>query len=301
MTTTSDGFVVAVDKPVGPTSFDIVAALRRAYRERRVGHTGTLDPLASGLMLVCVGPATRLVPWLTDADKAYRATISLGRETVSGDLDGADAAVAPDAPARARALSRADVAVALSRFVGEIDQVPPVFSAIRVDGQRAHERARAGEVVEMPPRRVRIDALDLVAWSPPDAVVDVRCGKGTYVRSLGIDVGRALGVGGHLSALRRTSVGHWSVEAATTLEGIMRSPDAARRLSPTEALAFLPVYRPEGRALDDVLHGRPHAGEVDVGSGPTRALDPGGRLVAIVSRRDDGRIYVDRGFGAASP
>jgi tRNA pseudouridine55 synthase len=153
----------------------------------------------------------------------------------------------------------------------------------------------------MPSRRVRIDALDLVEWSPPDAVVDVRCGKGTYVRSLGIDVGRALGVGGHLSALRRTSVGHWSVEAATTLEGIMRSPDAARRLTPTEALAFLPVYRPEGRALDDVLHGRPHAGEVEVGSGPTRALDPDGRLVAIVSRRDDGRIYVDRGVGAASP
>lgn len=207
MTTTSDGFVVAVDKPVGPTSFDIVAALRRVYRERRVGHTGTLDPLASGLMLVCVGPATRLVPWLTDADKAYRATISLGRETVSGDLDGVDAPVVADAAARARALSRADVAAVLSRFVGEIDQVPPAFSAIRVDGQRAHERARAGEVVEMPSRRVRIDALDLVEWSPPDAVVDVRCGKGTYVRSIGIDVGRALGVGGHLSALRRTAVG----------------------------------------------------------------------------------------------
>jgi tRNA pseudouridine55 synthase len=300
MTTTSDGFVVAVDKPVGPTSFDIVAALRRVYRERRVGHTGTLDPLASGLMLVCVGPATRLVPWLTDADKAYRATISLGRETVSGDLDGVDVPVVADAAARARALSRVDVAAVLSRFVGEIDQVPPAFSAIRVDGQRAHERARAGEVVEMPSRRVRIDALDLVEWSPPDAVVDVRCGKGTYVRSIGIDVGRALGVGGHLSALRRTAVGDWSVDAATPLDALVRSPETARQLTPAEALASLPAYRPVGRALDDVLQGRPHVSDGTVGLGATRALDPSGRLIAIVSCRDDGRVYVDRGFGAAS-
>jgi len=300
MTTTSEGFVVAVDKPVGPTSFDIVAALRRCFRERRVGHTGTLDPLASGLMLVCVGPATRLVPWLTDADKAYRATIRLGRETVSGDLDGADAPVAADAAVRARALSAAEVQSALRQFLGEIDQRPPVFSAIRVDGRRAHERARAGEAVELPARRVRIDTLELIEWSPPDAVVDVRCGKGTYVRSVGIDVGRALGVGGHLAALRRTAVGHWSIEAATPLDAILRAPDAAERLTPAEALGFLPAYRPTGRALDDVLHGRPHAAEVELGTGPTRALDPDGRLVAIVARREDGQVYVDRGFGAAT-
>jgi tRNA pseudouridine55 synthase len=301
-TTTTEGFVIAVDKPVGPTSFDVVARLRRAFRERRVGHTGTLDPLASGLMLVCVGPATRLVPWLTDADKVYLAEVSLGRETTSGDLDGETVEGPDDGLEVAGALSALQLETALRGFVGEIDQVPPVFSAIRVDGKRAYERARAGEKVEMASRRVRIDRLELRAWRSPIASVEIACGKGTYVRSLAVDLGRALGCGGHLAGLRRLAVGPHRLEHAWTLDAIEADPAgaAAAALTPARALEALPAYRPEGRALDDVLQGRPHRAPDDVGLELTRVLDATDRLLALVARDDTGQVRVVRGFGASA-
>jgi tRNA pseudouridine55 synthase len=297
-TTKAEGFVVAVDKPVGPTSFDVVSRLRRAFGERRIGHTGTLDPLASGLMLVCVGPATRLVPWLTDADKTYLAEVSLGRETTSGDLDGETVPGPIDALQTAAELSLVQLESALAGFVGVLDQVPPVFSAIRIDGKRAHERARAGEKVEMAPRRVRIDRLVLHAWVPPVASVEVACGKGTYVRSLAVDLGRALGCGGHLTGLRRLAVGPHRLEDAWTLDALEADPEgaAASALTPAQALEALPAYRPEGRALEDVRQGRPHRAPDTVGLELTRALDASGRLLALVSRDDTGHVRVVRGF-----
>ncbi|HEY4223516.1 MAG TPA: tRNA pseudouridine(55) synthase TruB, partial [Myxococcota bacterium] len=178
--------IVVVDKPAGPTSFDVVAQLRRIFKTREIGHCGTLDPLATGVLVVAVGSYTRLVRVLTADDKRYRATIAFGTSTSTDDREGDVVARADDHDVAA--LSQERILAALLPFVGAIAQVPPAFSAIHVDGKRAHERARAGELVKMKPRDVVVHALNLVSMERTEsealAVVDVHCGKGTYVRSL---------------------------------------------------------------------------------------------------------------------
>lgn len=217
-----------IDKPPGLTSHDVVARVKRLVRpyseslgtphasfRTRVGHAGTLDPLATGVLPVVLGKATRLVEYLADADKAYRATIILGATTDTYDREGVITPT-PDAAMP----SREEVVAALEQFRGEIDQLPPMHSAIKVGGKKLYELARSGVEVERRPRRVTIHRLDLEAYGPPVLSIFVECSKGTYIRSLAHDLGATLGTGAYLDALVRTRHGPFTVEGATTLEGL---------------------------------------------------------------------------------
>jgi tRNA pseudouridine55 synthase len=195
------------------TSHDVVAAARRALRERRIGHAGTLDPFATGLLVLMVGRATRLLPYMDGEPKRYEAVIRFGRETDTADLHGAVTATGavPD---------YADVLAALPALTGELDQIPPVYSAKRIDGQRAYDLARAGVEVEMRPSRVRVDAWEPRGWESPDFAATITCGGGTYIRSLARDLGRLVGSAAHLVALRRAQSGPFFVRDATPLDAM---------------------------------------------------------------------------------
>ncbi len=194
------------------TSHDVVAHVRKLLGQKRVGHTGTLDPLATGVLPICVGQATRVAEYLSEGGKAYRATIRFGVETTTYDAEGE---VIREAPV---ALTREEIEAALPKFLGEQKQVPPVYSAIKRDGKPLYALARAGEDVTAEPRRVRIDALTILSWEPPDLTLDIECGKGTYIRSLAFDLGRRLGPGAYLAGLIRTRSGPFTLDQSVTLE-----------------------------------------------------------------------------------
>lgn len=241
-----------IDKPTGMTSHDVVDAVRRLVRQRRVGHAGTLDPLATGVLVVCVGNATRLVEYMVGHDKEYRVTVRLGVETDTYDAEGSVVAERPVPP-----LSRDDIEAVLSHFRGEIEQIPPPYSAIRRGGRRLYELARAGAKVEVPPRRVTIYALNLEAWQPPNLILHVVCSAGTYVRSLAYDIGRALGTGGHVVALRRLRSGPFRVEDAVPLDVLLQAPDWRASLLPPDAgLVDWPRLDLAPDQAEDVRHGR---------------------------------------------
>ena len=273
--------VIPLDKPEGPTSHDMVALARRALRERRIGHTGTLDPFASGLLLLCVGRATRLAEFLTGLDKSYEAVARLGVDTDTEDRDGT---VIRERDGW-RELDEAAVIAALSSFSGVVDQVPPQFSAKKVGGESMHRKARRGEHVELAPRQITIHEIDLLEMDLPDVRFRVRCSSGTYVRSLARDVGEALGVGAHLTYLRRTAVGAFAVEGSLSTDEL-DAPDrvAAVWIDPLEALAHLPRVDVDAQAAGDLRHGR----RVPVSEPGGEDLDPvavahGSDLVAVGS------------------
>jgi tRNA pseudouridine55 synthase len=214
--------VLLLDKPTGATSNAALQIAKRLYRAEKAGHTGTLDPLASGLLPLCFGEATKFAQRLLDAPKAYEATIRFGVTTTTGDAEG------EVLRCRAVGVTREALAEALRRFVGEQDQLPPMHSALKFEGRAYYEHARAGREIPRSPRRIRVDALDLVEWASPDAVVAVRCSKGTYVRVLAEDIGEALGCGAHLAALRRTATGGFSIAQAVTVEALEAMSPAAR-------------------------------------------------------------------------
>jgi len=224
--------VLLLDKPVGMTSNGALQHARRLYQAAKAGHTGNLDPLASGLLPICFGEATKFSHYLTDADKRYRAVIRLGQTTDTGDADGQ---VLETRPVE---VSRAQVEAALGRFVGEIEQVPPMHSALKYQGRPLYHYARKGVEVERAPRRVVIHELRLLDFQGDTLEVDVHCSKGTYVRVLAEDIGRLLGCGGHLAALRRTGVGPFSVDDAIALDRLeaMGEADRMAQLLPTDVL-----------------------------------------------------------------
>jgi tRNA pseudouridine55 synthase len=275
--------VLPVDKPAGPTSHDVVAAVRRALRTRQVGHTGTLDPFASGLLLVCVGRATRLAEYLTALPKTYLATMRLGAATETDDHTGA---VLTESDAW-RSLSEDDVGGALAAQVGEIDQLPPLFSAKKVAGERMYAVARRGGTVERTPSRVVVHRIEVRDVQLPDVTFEVECGSGTYIRAIARDAGEALGVGGHLTALRRTKIGAHSVERAVPVDAL---DDAERvraaMLSPAEAVSHLPrVYATEEDAAA-LGHGRSIPSPDDSPAGvPLAVVGPDGALLAVGERR----------------
>jgi tRNA pseudouridine55 synthase len=215
--------ILNVDKPAGWTSFDVVRFIRRRCGARRVGHAGTLDPAATGVLPVLIGQATRLTEYLVDATKAYEATVELGVVTDTYDAEG-------DVVARhdASGVTREQVESTLHAFRGEFLQVPPVYSALKRDGVPLYKRARRGEQVDVEPRPVRVDELYITEWSPPRLCLHVECGKGFYVRSLAHELGAALGVGGMLAALRRSRVGRCRVEAAATIDELQAALDAGQ-------------------------------------------------------------------------
>ena len=253
--------VLLVDKPAGPTSHDVVQRVRRALGTASAGHTGTLDPAATGLLAICVGDGLKVQRWLTEGDKAYQATVAFGAATTTEDAEG-EVTERGDATA----LDEAAVRAALPALTGEIDQVPPMYSAVRVGGRRLHEAARAGEAVDRAPRRVVVHALDLLGLDAPGpdglrlARLAVRCGKGTYVRTLAADLGAALGVPAYLAALRRTEAHGFSLEQAMPLAELEagcargaagRAEVAARLIRPADALGFpaLQLDAPRARAV----------------------------------------------------
>lgn len=216
MTTPLAG-ILNIDKPAGLTSHDVINRVRRVARMRRVGHAGTLDPLATGILLVCLGRATRLVEYLTGQPKTYEAVIRMGQATDTYDAEGTITAEHPVT------FTEADLAQALAQFQGEIEQVPPMYSAIKQDGQPLYKLARQGKDVARPSRPVTIYELDILDWQPPHLSLRITCSKGTYIRSLAHDLGEALGCGGHITALRRTAVGSFTLDTAVPLDDL--TPD----------------------------------------------------------------------------
>jgi tRNA pseudouridine55 synthase len=205
--------IVLIDKPPGMTSHGVVSRIRRIFNTRRVGHGGTLDPLATGLLTVFIGRATRFVPYLGGGRKVYLSTLTFGESTSTDDADGEVTATrsVPEMTDR-------DIAACAQRFVGDIDQVPPTVSAVHIDGERAYKKARRGETVEIAPRRVHIESIDVISWHAPDLMIRVTCGSGTYIRSLARDLGEALDTVAHVKTLRREQSGQFNVANAYTLE-----------------------------------------------------------------------------------
>jgi len=232
--------VLLLDKPVGLTSNAALQRAKRLLRAEKAGHTGTLDPLAEGLLPICFGAATKFAQACLDADKRYRATLQLGERTASGDRETVVIARRPVD------VSRAAIDAACRRFVGTIEQLPPMHSALKKDGVALYDYARAGVEVERQPRRVTIHSIDVVQWHGEHLVIDVACSKGTYIRALADDIGLALGCGAHLAALRRTGAGRLDVRGAITPDALEAMPEAERDalLEPTDCLlADWPVVR----------------------------------------------------------
>jgi tRNA pseudouridine55 synthase len=283
--------LLVVDKPGGITSHDVVARVRRFARTRRVGHAGTLDPMATGVLVLGVNRATRLLGHLTLTEKAYDATIRLGVATTTDDAEGE-----PLDTADASRLDEERVRSALGDLVGDIAQVPSSVSAVKVDGRRAYQRVRAGEEFALPARPVTVHAIDVHALHRHERTLDVevsvRCSSGTYVRALARDTGAALGVGGHLTALRRTAVGPFDLGDARPLEsleqelGLLGLDAVAARCFPTcrvdadqaRAVAV-------GRTLDLDVTRDPATDRSPTGGRPVALLDPAGHFLALYEQR----------------
>lgn len=278
-----DGFLNVLKSP-GMTSHDVVNWVRRLVGEKRVGHTGTLDPDVPGVLAVGIGQAVRLNEYLLDADKAYRAEITFGISTDSGDASGV---VTGDQPAPQ--ISRSELATALASFIGDCDQIPPMISAVQVKGQRLYDIARAGGEVERKPKRVRIQSLDLLkfwAGDYPRALFDITCSKGTYVRTLCEDIGRRLGVGAHMSYLVRTRSGPFALADAEPLT--VMADDVGKYLLPmAAAIPGVPCLTLAADRVPQVFSGiLPETSWFDAEPLPERAglCSPDGRLIALVER-----------------
>lgn len=278
--------ILLVDKPGGMTSHDVVARTRRAFGTRKVGHAGTLDPMATGLLIVGIEAATRLLTFVVGADKTYLATIRLGQSTGTDDADGEIVASAD--PEVVAAIRADEIAAAIAALTGEISQVPSAVSAIKVDGRRAYDRVRAGEEVVLAARPVVVARFEVLADRPADGGardldVIVDCSSGTYIRALARDLGVALGVGAHLTALRRTRVGPFDIADAAALEDLadarpLRTADAAARI--------LPVLEVSTQEAVDLRHGKRLVAQHARLEGPrAAAIDPEGALIGIVERR----------------
>lgn len=280
--TPAPDYVLPVDKPEGPTSHDVVDDARRALGTRKIGHTGTLDPFASGLLILCVGRATRLAEYLSGLDKEYEAVARLGISTDTLDRDG-DVVSTSDGW---RGLSEQAVVEAVRSFEGEIEQTPPQFSAKKVDGEPMHRRARRGERVTLNACAVTIHSIELVGMELPDVRLQVRCSSGTYIRSLARDLGHTLGVGGHLTALRRTSIGEIGVESAVSVSELTEPTAVGRaRIELLGALRHLPSVSVDDAEALRLAHGQ----KLRVAPPPLEGLvvvASGNRLVAIAEAED---------------
>lgn len=284
----ADG-MLPVDKPAGPTSHDVVAWCRRALSTRKIGHTGTLDPFASGLLLLCVGRATRLAEYITALDKTYEAVVRLGVSTDTHDCQGTVVAESD----LWRSVTQGQVEAALSGLCGVIEQVPPQFSAKKVDGEAMHRRARRGEYVELPSVSVTIHQLTLASFDPPEVELTVTCSSGTYVRAMARDLGESLGVGAHLTVLRRTAVGGFRTERAlpgSELQGGVTPERVAQFwIPPAEALAHLDAVDVSADDARQLAMGQWLETEATVPEGVPIAVREGGRLIAVAVF-EDGRL-----------
>ncbi|MGI8648473.1 MAG: tRNA pseudouridine(55) synthase TruB [Mycobacteriales bacterium] len=273
-----------VDKPAGMTSHDVVAKLRRIVGTRKVGHAGTLDPMATGVLVAGVGKATRLLGYISGTTKNYSATIRLGQTTLTDDREGPVQQTVSTV-----LLDAGQVQTAIRKFVGAIDQVPAAVSAIKRNGRRAYERVRAGEAVELAARRVHVSGFEAVAFRRSGAFLDVdvevECSSGTYIRSLARDLGAVLGVGGHLRMLRRTRVGAFSIEVARSLEELLTAQQPVAIELSAAVAGLLPRRELDVEQTAKLRHGVALSG---VGQpGPYGAFDPMGAVVALLHELPD--------------
>lgn len=267
-----------IDKPPGITSHDAVDKVRWLSQQRRVGHTGTLDPLASGVLIICLGRATRLAEYVVGLPKTYLATIRLGQVTTTYDTEGQ---IVEDRPV---GVSQEQLVAALGSFEGKISQVPPMYSAVKKAGRPLYERARQGEIVERPARTVTIYRLELISWALPLLTVRVVCSTGTYIRSLAHDLGQSLGTGGHLSELRRTAVGHFDVEDAVPLAQLSRDNWLPHLQPPDTAVQHLPKITVSLEEARQLLQGQRVERRPDQAEAPlVRAYDPQGCFVGLLT------------------
>ena len=282
--------LLLVDKPRGPSSHDVVAHMRRTSGEARIGHTGTLDPLASGLLVLCLGRATRLSEYLLGHDKRYLAEVQLGQSTTTYDAEGAVTLVRPVLA------THTDVAAALQTFSGTIRQAPPAYSAVKVGGQPAYKLARSGRPADLAARPVTIHTIELLEYTSPRATILVHCSAGTYIRSLAHDLGQLLGCGAHLADLKRTAAGPFLLSGAHTLEHLDREFAAgagAHLLQPADAgLQMWPKLELDSAAAARVMHGQ--TVPAPAARGVTRAYNPAGSLIAIMEADAAGTHWVPR-------
>jgi tRNA pseudouridine55 synthase len=271
--------ILNIDKPAGLSSHDVVARVRRLTRQQRVGHAGTLDPMATGVLLVCLGQATRVSEYLMDGRKLYRARIHFGAETDTYDATGQVTRQVSAIP------TRAEIEALLPRFTGEILQTPPAYSALKIEGEPAYRKARRGETVEQAARPVTIYSLELRAWEPPDLELDIWCGRGTYIRSLAYDLGRAAGSAAHLTALERRAVGQFVIEGATPLDEFAELAVAGEWQSLVypldEALLQYPEIIASAEDVARLLHGQTISAAPVVDGELRRVYDPAGEFIAL--------------------
>jgi tRNA pseudouridine55 synthase len=297
--------ILNLNKPTGITSRDAINQIQRLVRPAKVGHAGTLDPIASGVLLVCIGPATRLIEYLQKMPKRYRATFQLGCQSPSDDTEGEVTPLA-DAPI----VTRMAIEQLLPQFEGTILQRPPIYSAIKVAGRRSYDLARQGKAVPLPPRPVTIDQLMVTAYSYPTLELEIACGSGTYVRSLGRDLAAALGTSAVMSALVRTEIGHFSINRAIHPDALTKETISGQLQSPLEALSEIPRMILSNEQVKELHHGRfidagPWQGGAPIaevglagssGAKEAVAINAAGRLVAIVTPKAGGRWGPVRNF-----
>ena len=291
--------ILLLDKPTGPTSNQVLKRARWLYQAKRAGHTGNLDPMATGMLPICLGQATKVAAFLLDADKRYRATVQLGVRTDTADADGREIE-----RISVPVLDRDAILAALAQYTGQIDQVPPMYSALHHEGRRLYELAREGKVVERPPRAVTVHELSLVEREDDQLVIDVRCSKGTYIRTLAEDIAGALGTVGHLIALRRVQVEPFPPAPMHTLEDLDRHVEVgdldgldALLLPADVALKGMPALHLDDVSGRAVGHGqRIHLhGET---AGLHRCYDGNGEFLGVVHRDDEGTVAPRRMFVA---
>lgn len=283
--------LLLVDKPIGPTSHKVVSIVRNGTQIRKVGHAGTLDPRASGLLVLCLGPATRLSEFLSTSDKQYQARIRFGEATQTYDAEGDFTLESGRMP------SESEIDAALEGFRGEIEQVPPPYSAIKVEGRKAYELAREGKQVELEPRQVNIQAFEVLDYDPPEITVLVECSAGTYIRSLAHDLGHALDTGAHLTGLRRLRAGPFRIMEAVhlaALESAMADGSWRSYMRPAlDALPELPIVELSPEQEVDIQNGRRIDRDSQQGE-LARAVGTEGLLVALLEAVEEGRQWHPR-------
>jgi len=274
--------ILVVDKPVGMTSHDVVQIIRSGTGIRRAGHTGTLDPRASGVLVILIGPAVRLSEFVSASDKRYQAVLRLGSTTDTYDAEGRFTRQS-SAPVD---ISEEKFEEALKQFIGEIEQTPPPFSAVKMHGRKAYEMARQGEEVDLTPRKIQVYHLEVLEWAPPEVVIDVHCSSGTYVRSLANDMGNVLGCGAYLIGLRRTKSGRFSLRDAVPLRKLQDAFLAGNwyeyLIPAAEALADWPAIELNPDDVEEIKHGHRVKAAPDTKPGLVRGVSMAGELIAIM-------------------
>lgn len=287
--------ILIINKPTGFTSHDVIQRVRRILGIKKVGHSGTLDPLATGVLVVCFGRATRLIEYIVAGEKQYRATLKLGETTDTFDSDGQIIDTAD-----ASGVTEIQLRQNLAEFVGTIQQIPPQYSAIKQDGTPLYKLARQGNPVTPPPRTVHISNIDLLAFEPPFATIHVTCGAGTYIRSLAHDVGNQLNVGAHLTKLVRVANGAWQLSEAITLEDLTQAVNAGKLSSvckPLEAgVTHLPHIYLSAEQKQAIIVGQRIAGDPFPPADTIAAMDNTGKLIAILASMEDHQLKPKKVF-----